>query len=380
MKKLVSATKGPQLARIAKRAGVERISAGAYPALRELVSVVLEKLIYTSIQLVLAAKKITLSEKEVRHAAQTFGLDVAFADFSKYSEPEGGIRKKKNSIGGKDAQTRFMLDRAPFKALCRSQKSMEDKNISQGAASMLQVLVENLLHRTLSDATLLMRLMKATTLTAEVLSVSARQHTRLTPISCGVVEPISTAVSIYNVLIQVHPEKRITAKAKLEMMKLLSHVAGLIVSGANKAVVVSNKKTVDAFSIQAGVRMSLSGSLRDHAVSEGARAVTRYNASNAGGAGELPVSRSARAGLVFSVPVAEKILRKYCISERVSSGAPIYLAASLEYICAELLELAGFAAGTEKKISIAPKHILSVVRKDQLYSSLFENVILAPGS
>ena len=56
-------------------------------------------------------------------------------------------------------------------------------------------------------------------------------------------------------------------------------------------------------------------------------------------------SRSSRAGLQFPVGRIHRLLRKGNYAERVGAGAPVYLAAVLEYLSAEILELAGNAAG-----------------------------------
>ena len=61
-------------------------------------------------------------------------------------------------------------------------------------------------------------------------------------------------------------------------------------------------------------------------------------------------SRSSRAGLQFPVGRIHRMLRKGNYAERVGAGAPVYLAAVLEYLAAEVLELAGNARSEERRV------------------------------
>ncbi|XP_077155527.1 histone H2A, embryonic-like [Ranitomeya variabilis] len=90
-------------------------------------------------------------------------------------------------------------------------------------------------------------------------------------------------------------------------------------------------------------------------------------------------SRSAKAGLQFPVGRIHRFLRKGNYAKRIGSGASIYLAAILEYLCAEILELSGNAAKENKKSRILPRHIQLAVRNDEELSQLFDGVTIAEG-
>merc|ERR1712154_526942 len=91
------------------------------------------------------------------------------------------------------------------------------------------------------------------------------------------------------------------------------------------------------------------------------------------------VSRSARAGLQFPVGRTSRYLRKGRYAPRVGGGAPVYLAAVMEYLAAEVLELAGNAARDNKRSRINPRHIQLAVRNDEELNKLLGDVTIAQG-
>ena len=90
-------------------------------------------------------------------------------------------------------------------------------------------------------------------------------------------------------------------------------------------------------------------------------------------------SRSSRAGLQFPVGRIHRHLRKGNYAQRVGAGAPVYLAAVLEYLAAEILELAGNAARDNKKTRIIPRHLQLAIRNDEELNKLLGNVTIAQG-
>ena len=80
--------------------------------------------------------------------------------------------------------------------------------------------------------------------------------------------------------------------------------------------------------------------------------------------GKKSMTKSAKAGLQFPVGRISRFLKKGKYATRVGAGAPVYLCAILEYLTAEILELAGNAARDNKKSRIIPRHIQLAVRND----------------
>ncbi|CAI9098176.1 OLC1v1034777C1 [Oldenlandia corymbosa var. corymbosa] len=93
-----------------------------------------------------------------------------------------------------------------------------------------------------------------------------------------------------------------------------------------------------------------------------------------GSAGRKNVTRSKKAGLVFPVERIGRFLKKGGYADRIGSGAPVYMDAVLEYMAAELLELAGNAARDNKKLRITPRHLKLAVGKDEELDTLLKGV------
>ncbi|XP_018649199.1 putative histone H2A [Schistosoma mansoni] len=89
--------------------------------------------------------------------------------------------------------------------------------------------------------------------------------------------------------------------------------------------------------------------------------------------------RSARAGLQFPVGRVHRLLLKGNYAERVGASAPVYLAAVLEYLAAEVFELAGNTARDNKKTRNIPRHLQLAIRNDEELNKLHVGVTIAQG-
>jgi len=89
-------------------------------------------------------------------------------------------------------------------------------------------------------------------------------------------------------------------------------------------------------------------------------------------------SRANKSGLIFPVGRIGSMLRKGRYSRRVSSGAATFLAAALEYLVAETLELASKTVAKGSK-RITPRALTLAIRHDNDLGALLSNVTISRG-
>jgi histone H2A len=215
----------------------------------------------------------------------------------------------------------------------------------------------------------------------------------------GAVKP-KLATYVYRVLKQVHPDTGISKMAMQVVDDLvIDTLRRVAAEAAHLLDVVKVGKTVSSREIQTAVRLVFPGELAKHAVSEGTKAVTKFNshadgsfggggggfgggAGNAKRAGKKRFgnSKSARAGLQFPVTRVKTILKRFVGAHRhIGAGAPVYLAAVLEYLAAEILELAGNASRDNRHQRIVPRHVNLAMRNDEELNKMFKGYIKSGG-
>lgn len=148
---------------------------------------------------------------------------------------------------------------------------------------------------------------------------------------------------------------------------MIKEIMGKLIAEATELASINSRATLSAREIQAAVRLCLPNAIAKHAVSEGTKAVTKFTMSQNG-------PKSTRAGIIFPVSFFNNELQKRS-GKRVSKISSVYLASALEYLGAEVLELAGNAAKDSSTQRITPRHILLAIRSDPELDQVFKGTV-----
>jgi len=79
--------------------------------------------------------------------------------------------------------------------------------------------------------------------------------------------------------LQVHPDTGVSKKAMQVMDNFLRDIFERLAGEAGRLARYNRRNTITSREIQTSVRLTLPGELAKHAVSEGTKAVTKYNSS-----------------------------------------------------------------------------------------------------
>lgn len=188
----------------------------------------------------------------------------------------------------------------------------------------------------------------------------------------------SWSLYVYGVLKVVHPDLAISGKAMAVVNSIVNEQFDSLCRLAGDLVRASGRQTLKARDLQYAIRLSLPGALLKHAMDDGDRAVQAYNAQCAGTKARA-VTQSCRAGLQFPVGRVHRLLRARRVSARVGADAAVFIAAVLEYLCAELLELAGNAAKQHRRQRINNRALQLAIQNDAELLQLASGVIAQGG-
>jgi len=179
--------------------------------------------------------------------------------------------------------------------------------------------------------------------------------------------------SIFKVLKTVHPECGISKISMGIVNSLIVDVCRALIAESLHVCEMRKANALTSREMQETVVRVFPGALGEHAVSEGVKACVMCAAAEMEEerGNSMPTSADGppRSGLVFPVGRVHHLIVA-CSRVHADVTAAVYLAGVLEYLAAEVLELAGHEALIRGLVSIKPRHIENAIRKDQEISTL----------
>lgn len=169
----------------------------------------------------------------------------------------------------------------------------------------------------------------------------------------------------------------------LEQISSLLNVVGsrLVDDASNLCIVKPSKqsksskihvKRLSAREIQSAVKLNFTEGLAKNAVSEGTKAIVKHTSSHTVKTAKKK-SSADKAGITFPPSRAENMIRLRHTSS-VGKEAPVYLAGVLDYLTAEIIELAGNACINMKRKTISPRCIQVAILNDEELASLMHTI------
>ena len=175
---------------------------------------------------------------------------------------------------------------------------------------------------------------------------------------------------ISKVLKQVTDNNGITSNSKQQLNSALCVVARNITLVVTRLTEIAKKKTISEKEISNAVKVMFTGDLAENSIREGVKSVEKFNTESSTGS-----SRQGKAGIIFPPAITEKFLRNFGYSKvMVTSTAPVFLAAVLEYLTAEILILASKSALNNKRIRLTIRDLQLSVGEDPELSTLFRKL------
>ena len=90
-------------------------------------------------------------------------------------------------------------------------------------------------------------------------------------------------------------------------------------------------------------------------------------------------SRSQRAGVIFPVGRIHRHMKEGRYAERISSDAPVYMAAVLQQVVEEVFKEANTRKEKKEQKRLIPNNILTAIRKDKELNEIFRDIVIREG-
>ena len=191
-------------------------------------------------------------------------------------------------------------------------------------------------------------------------------------------KPNTTHFNIYirEINKQIYPDLQLQPEI-IEILDNIINVIGKKIVENSVLIMKTNKKeTMSLKFLKLGTELSISGEIQKHATFQALKATSKALTKNATtDPHKKRETLTKKTGLVFPPARVERvIMRKVSCVKRIPEGAPVYLAAVLEYICADLLDYAGRITIDKYKASrITVPHLSLAVENDSELKKLIHD-------
>ena len=115
--------------------------------------------------------------------------------------------------------------------------------------------------------------------------------------------------------------------------------------------------------IDVAIKQTFPGELANHAVTEGVRAVDKFIKGG---------KKTKKAGLKVPPSRIRKIIADTC-KQKIGATASVYCAAVVEYIIAEILQLAGNSTTDKKRKVLSSRDLFMAINQDEELHKLVKN-------
>jgi len=176
-------------------------------------------------------------------------------------------------------------------------------------------------------------------------------------------------IYISKVLKQVSEDCCITSNAKQQLNSFLCFLSSYLSKIIIDLTIYGKKKTISDKEIINSLNLTVSGELLKNSIIEGEKAVENFKNNTKKG------TRQNKAEILFPPSIVEKFLRNFGNSKiMLTSSAPVFLSAALEYITYEILDIASIYCTDNKRMRITIRDLEIVVRTDIELNNLFNKI------
>ena len=362
------------ITRLARRAGVQRISSLVYEEIRGITRVFLNRLLKSSLLRMEATKMNTLKVEHVEPSLKVSMYSKRMDEYKCSPTPKGkeSIQDEIKRLGGSGC---LLIPLIPFNRLVRevAQDYKTDVRFSEDAGLLLQYATENYIVDVLTGADTSARHAGRFTIFPKDLQLVRHlvgdRHEESVEVSrpAATVPKVDFSKYIKKVVATVG-KGSFTDNALSQVNFIVNFLAATLAQNAKEFASLKNRETIGKEDVEMAVRTVFPGELAKHAVVEGKKSVDKSSKH------------------VFSTTLTSNFL-KQCVklhtvmhkgketvskggcNTRVGRSASIYLAAVLEYLTAEIADLSDKIS---KGGNVTARDLLLAIKGDDELSHLIE--------